>query len=165
MTRRARIVFLALGGLQLALPLGTVGWTEVQIARGTEVRLQTIPVDPRDLFRGDYVVLRYEISSVGPSTIFKRGDTVYVPLRKVGPRWMDDYAHKEKPEARPFIRGRATQGSTEDYNRFEVEYGIETYFIEAGTGRKYEDAEFLYVDVSIDRNGKARIKGVKIPGQ
>ena len=40
-----------------------------QILRdGTEVKLQTRPVDPRDLLRGDYVVLGYDISqlSSGP---------------------------------------------------------------------------------------------------
>ena len=31
---------------------------------GTKVVLQTIPVDPRDLLRGEYVALRYEISEV-----------------------------------------------------------------------------------------------------
>jgi uncharacterized membrane-anchored protein len=37
----------------------------VQILRdGTEVTLQTRPVDPRDLLRGDYVVLRYDISQL-----------------------------------------------------------------------------------------------------
>ena len=167
MSRRERIAFLALVGLQLALPLGTVGWTEVQLARGTEVRLQTVPVDPRDLFRGDYVILRYEISQVDVYDNIRAGDTVYVPLRKVGVRWKArGGAQREKPEEPPFIRGRATSSmSSETLEPIEVEYGIETYFIEAGTGRRYESAEFLYVDVSIDRNGKARIKRVKIPGR
>src|SRR4051794_36188355 len=37
----------------------------MQILReGAEVTLQTEPVDPRDLLRGDYVVLRYDISQL-----------------------------------------------------------------------------------------------------
>ena len=31
---------------------------------GQEVRLEVVPVDPRDLFRGDYVVLGYRIGTV-----------------------------------------------------------------------------------------------------
>ncbi|MBA2400538.1 MAG: GDYXXLXY domain-containing protein, partial [Bradyrhizobium sp.] len=31
---------------------------------GKEVRLEVVPVDPRDLFRGDYVVLGYRIGTV-----------------------------------------------------------------------------------------------------
>ena len=34
------------------------------LREGTEVTLQTRPVDPRDFLRGDYVVLSYEISSL-----------------------------------------------------------------------------------------------------
>ena len=32
------------------------------LSSGQEVVLQTVPVDPRDLLRGDYVILRYDIS-------------------------------------------------------------------------------------------------------
>lgn len=42
----------------------------MQILReGTEVILQTQPVDPRDLLRGDYVVLRYDISQLPAGTL------------------------------------------------------------------------------------------------
>jgi uncharacterized membrane-anchored protein len=34
------------------------------LREGTEITLQTRPVDPRDFLRGDYVQLRYDISSV-----------------------------------------------------------------------------------------------------
>ena len=45
---------------------------------GTEVRLRTVPVDPRDLFRGDYVVFSYEIGTVdvGDAAGLRRGETV-----------------------------------------------------------------------------------------
>src|SRR5690606_1773289 len=36
---------------------------------GAEVTLQTEPFDPRDLMRGDYVVLGYEISSLSRKSI------------------------------------------------------------------------------------------------
>ena len=42
----------------------------MQILReGREVTLQTQPVDPRDLLRGDYVVLRYDISQLPAGTL------------------------------------------------------------------------------------------------
>ena len=50
--------------IQVAL-LAVMVIDRVQILRdGAEVTLQTRPVDPRDLLRGDYVVLRYDISEV-----------------------------------------------------------------------------------------------------
>ena len=34
------------------------------LRQGSEVTLQTRPVDPRDFLRGDYVVLNYEITNL-----------------------------------------------------------------------------------------------------
>ena len=52
---------------------------------GQEVRLEIAPVDPRDLFRGDYVVLAYRIGTVDmPKDVtnaFTRGQQVFVTLR------------------------------------------------------------------------------------
>ena len=36
---------------------------------GTEVLLKTAPVDPRDLLRGDYVILTYDISTISTTSI------------------------------------------------------------------------------------------------
>ena len=55
------------------------------LRNGQEVRLEIVPVDPRDLFRGDYVILDYQISSVDlpkdATSEFKRGQKVFVTLR------------------------------------------------------------------------------------
>lgn len=40
--------------LQVLAVLVFAGVREVTLRTGTEVVLQTVPVDPRDLFRGDY---------------------------------------------------------------------------------------------------------------
>ncbi len=54
---------LALALLQTAA-LGWLLWDRVSILTApTEIRMTPQPVDPRDLFRGDYVVLRYAIST------------------------------------------------------------------------------------------------------
>ena len=56
---------------------------------GREIVLQVQPVDPRDLFRGDYVILGYGISPVSlsdqangaPLDQIKRGEPVYVTFQ------------------------------------------------------------------------------------
>ena len=50
--------------LQVLSLIGFVIYQESLKHSGTKVVLQTIPVDPRDLLRGEYVALRYEISDV-----------------------------------------------------------------------------------------------------
>lgn len=58
------------------------------LRNGKEVLLKTVPVDPRDLLRGDYVILSYDISWLPPA-LFKDGlptapaeATVFVRLAK-----------------------------------------------------------------------------------
>ena len=41
-----------------------IAYKEYTLQTGKEVLLKTVPVDPRDLFRGDYVTLRYEIGTL-----------------------------------------------------------------------------------------------------
>ena len=53
-------------------------------ATGTEILLKTAPVDPRDLFRGDYVTLSYEINTIGPYALkgkeFSEDETIFTIL-------------------------------------------------------------------------------------
>ena len=54
-------------GLQVAWILGTVARQEYGLARGATALLETRPVDPRDLLRGDYVILGELHNLVPPS--------------------------------------------------------------------------------------------------
>lgn len=88
--------FAALLALQI-LPSATLAWQQTErLHEGRLVRLAVEPRDPRDLLRGEYSVLAYEIrrpEAVTPGTPLpgcdlvanetcplKRGRTVYVPL-------------------------------------------------------------------------------------
>src|SRR3954447_16529261 len=70
------------------LILATVVQRAAILRSGQEVRLEVVPVDPRDLFRGDYVVLGYRIGTVNTpadvTTSFTRGQQVFVTLRPDG---------------------------------------------------------------------------------
>src|ERR1043166_9835708 len=71
--------------LLCGLILATVVQRAAILRSGQEVRLELTPVDPRDLFRGDYVVLGYRIGTINippnVSTAFTRGQQVFVTLR------------------------------------------------------------------------------------
>ena len=59
--------------------------SDVILRDGAEVKLQTRPLDPRDLLRGDYVVLGYDISQVAAGALknqpaSSRNPTVFVKL-------------------------------------------------------------------------------------
>lgn len=154
MTRRRRNAFVLVVALQLLLPLALIGWNEVALARGTEVTLRTVPVDPIDLVRGRYVTLRYPISNLRAPDGVQPGDRVYVPLRREGDLWTGEFVTTERPDGL-FIRGRYSGGS--------LVYGIETYYADEATARRLEGAGGdLRVRVSIGSDGHARIKGVEV---
>ena len=67
--KRAWIAAIILALLQTAIIGYTIESHASILQSGTEVVLKTAPIDPRDLLRGDYVILNYEISSVPASTI------------------------------------------------------------------------------------------------
>ena len=60
------------------------------IKSGREIALQVIPIDPRDIFRGEYVILGYDISQIpaskGGSENFaedlQRRTLIYVTLKQ-----------------------------------------------------------------------------------
>ncbi|KXG43733.1 hypothetical protein U473_06680 [Tepidibacillus decaturensis] len=88
---------------------------------GEEITLETKPVDPRDLFRGDYVSLRFTINDV-PLELFpnelKSQESFYRFKDK------DFYAVLKK------------EG---DYYIVYVDYQIDRYFIPENTGKELED--------------------------
>lgn len=156
MSRARRLVFVALVVAQALVPLGLIGWNELALARGTEVRLRTVPVDPVDLFRGRYVTLSYEISNL-PVEGAARGDTVYVELARRGDVWTGDRASLVRPDGDgPFIRGVVTAGG--------IEYGIETYYADEDEAQRLEReaAGRLHVDVVLDADGRGRVAGVEV---
>jgi uncharacterized membrane-anchored protein len=150
--------------LQVMVVLVFVGAKEYTLRGGEEIVLTTVPVDPRDLFRGDYVVLRYDISTVAGR--FAVGDTVYLRLIESDSAWRPQYASKESPGPdETFIRGRVVRqvesrlGVPQIVPQVEVEYGIESYFVPEGTGRAIEQQRGkLRVRVVVDRSGNAVIK-------
>jgi len=72
---------LAVIALQTAV-LGQMIYERAQILmNGAIVTLKTVPIDPRDLFRGYYVVLSYDINWLDVTKL--EGDNRFVPREEV----------------------------------------------------------------------------------
>src|SRR5262245_44728057 len=89
--RVPRSVLFAAAGLIQAGLIGLMVADRIMVLRtGTDVKLETRPLDPRDLLRGDYVTLGYDISSLHGGALkelarrgtsdFVRGTPVFVKL-------------------------------------------------------------------------------------
>ncbi|MEO8321016.1 MAG: GDYXXLXY domain-containing protein [Bradyrhizobium sp.] len=176
-------LFAAAALVQVAL-LAAMIIDRAQILRdGTEVTLQTGVVDPRDLLRGDYVILGYDISRLpaGPlqnQPTSSRNPIVFV---KLAPNREGLYeaisVHTEavavtSPEV--LIRGRVAYGAScgSSWNAFcdklQVRYNLESYFVPEGEGKKLEQARNqrkLTVVAAVLPSGRAAIKRLLIDGQ
>jgi uncharacterized membrane-anchored protein len=157
------------------------------LRNGQEARLEIVPVDPRDLFRGDYVVLNYRIGTVdvpaGATTSFVRGQQVFVTLRP-------DANNKSRAIAilaeRPavsgpdiVISGFVTSTSMCPLNEsgardcklgtraVGVRYGLESYFVPEGEGKKIELTEKARLEIvaAVAPSGQSAIKRLLIDGK
>ena len=162
-------IFVGIGIFWLVLILGFIAVKEFTLQTGQEVLLKIQPVDPRDLFRGDYVVLNYDISRLdlsslaADSTEFKENDRVYITLNIVDGYGAAKGVFKNKPAEGLFLKGTVRKDSS---NILSVEYGIESYFVPEGEGRKIEGARGnLVVKAAIDKNGNVGIKNLILEGR
>ena len=61
--RRSAVLFLVIAVAQLAVPAWMIVAHERVLREGEVFKFRTAPIDPRDPFRGEYVVLSFEASS------------------------------------------------------------------------------------------------------
>lgn len=154
----------------------------MQILReGREVTLQTQPVDPRDLLRGDYVVLRYDISqlpagALAGKTAETRNPNVFVKLAPNANGLYEAVSVAAEPVTvtapEILIRGRVSYscGSTSRTfcDKLQIKYGLESYFVPEGEGRKLEQArnqQKLRVVAAVLPSGRAAIKRLLLDGE
>lgn len=240
---RTRFVLLIL--FQVALLVGIIGYRTYWLASSERIILKTTPVDPRDIFRGDYVRLAYDITTLNLDQLrvteqFHRMDRVYVGLgQDPDGAWRATGVGRSAPAGRKFIQGRALyepmtvsrwevtlrddsgqlhelrptwfghkvgdrlffcldrRGRVMHFNtvdskndcwnkewqklvgtvaavkeekvrQLQVEYGIESYFVEEGKGRAIEtarNARDLRVEVALRRDGKGLIAALLMDGK
>lgn len=182
MSRRLQqwTAIIIVAGLQ-TLVLGYMVWDRASlIATGHEVTLDVAPVDPRSLFRGDYVILNYRSISQLDATLLaeapQKDQSLYVTLRPVpSGAWVPVAAAYTRPSSLPsgdvVIQGRIDdvwQQTLRQPARLRVRYGIESYFVPEGTGQDLEDkvrGGTMKVIVAVGASGDSAIKGLEIDGK
>ena len=159
--------------LQTAWILRTTFVQERTLAGGAVVLLETRPVDPRDLLRGDYVILNYKISDVALSLFspphtnaLPPGQPVYVALEPRG-QFHEAVLASTNPIT-PAEGQVVLKGQTQSWRRgpavstTHVQYGLERYYVREGTGNPRGK---ITVQAAVPASGQARIKEVFVDGK
>lgn len=164
-----------------SLVLGYMVWERAHLLRtGREVTLDVVPVDPRSLFRGDYVRLGYDFSRVTAANseakpgavVAPAGTPVYVTLRRdADGKWKAAAVSEtalprgDAPDEIVLKGRRETPGWT---GPNAIRYGIERFYVPEGEGLQLEkDArdKRLSVIVAVDKAGNAAIKQLLVDGK
>lgn len=177
--------------IQSLLLAAMIAARQAILSSDTSVILETKPIDPRSLFRGDYVRLNYVINELNVSKLagdkqFQVNDTVYVLLQASGDFWVAKGVYRQAAETKTssagtkplaLIRGvvkRVTkkamvegQSTESEVDSMRVSYGIENYFVPEGEGLKLErpqEGDEVTLEIAIHDNGKAAIKALLVNG-
>ncbi|MCY2941865.1 MAG: GDYXXLXY domain-containing protein [Planctomycetota bacterium] len=160
---------------QLVILSGLSGKGLVPRITSDRVRFEVIPVDPRDMMRGEYIILGYEFSrlpedvallderikSYKTDTNFKQKSIdVYVTLKF---NLKEDVYKGIFFGSTPPTKGRYLRGKLNPNNR--IEFGIEAFYLQEGKGRIYEQAiieKKLVAEVYLSPDGSAQMKQVHI---
>jgi len=146
---------------------------------GERILLHVRPVDPRDFFRGDYVILAYDFSRVPPGGIhgapvepsWRRGfssdawledRTVYVSLEPEadGVHYRAGEISVERPKSGRYLKGRYANS----WGGNQLQFGIEAFYVQEGTGKVLEqlrNANQLSAEIAIAPWGQATLCSLK----
>ncbi len=174
---------LILAALALALlQVGFLGWMiagrAALLRDGREILLKVEPVDPRDLLRGDYVYLSYEISRI-PTTLIadlpadgtaETAGRITVRLKQDGDGyWRAASAWLAAPPSAAGpgevdIVGRIAPGRSFGGDAaVSPAYGIERFYLPEGEGRAIERdmrARPFGIRAAVSKDGTAQIKAL-----
>lgn len=166
---------IAVAVLQIAFLASLIAGRATILRHGEVVTLEVRPVDPRDLLRGDYVILSYNISSL-PVDLFEerpqgeQGERAAVQVRlragedgiwqAVAARYGGaPLAPKEQGDVD--IAGTASASWTDQMSHVVVSYGIERFYVPEGEGRAIETdlrERPFRMQIAVAPDGAAQIK-------
>ena len=159
--------------LQIVLVLSIFVRKEISIKTGRKIIVKIIPIDPRSLFRGDYINLNYEFSRIDLNKVvhsqdyFNKGSEVFLRLTEEDDNWQPTCISKKPIKNldpnEVVIRGTVKYYRYKDF--LDVVYGIESYFVPQGKARNIENQVFkerVKVELSIDKQGYASVLRVFI---
>lgn len=151
--------FLICAGIPLLILLWMTVIPLMTLMYGQEIMITTRPVDPRDVFRGDYVILNYDINELPIDrvpAVFKteeewgklRRTPLYVLLKKEGSYYVADSASFERPAEGIYLKGFFQYPVWNQTGEFmspmnitgiQVTYNLDQFFVPENTGLTLEE--------------------------
>ena len=126
------------------------------LAHGKNVTLQCHQYDPRDMLKGDYVAINYDLGEKYSLKDFKVGDRAYLTLKKHSPWWEAVTATKTVPKNLKTDEA-VMQVVVNCKSPPSVSAAIERYYVQEGTARNV-NSQGLTAEVALSDDGLPVIK-------
>lgn len=143
---------------QAVFLLTWAGWHEHVRSTAPVILLKTRPVDPRDLLRGDYMILGYEIADVKVPAGINDTDDCWVVLEPREGYYAAVRASTEEPE---LSAGQLAVRATKSWRG--LIFGIENFYVPEGKGTpRFTKIE---VEAAVSATNRLYIKRVLLDGK
>lgn len=109
---------------------------------GKEIKLEASGIDPRDVFLGNYISLRYDFNVIKSDDKYKENEILYLRLKEENGIYKKDEIQRKKPKNGVFIKGRVKSSrkiKSEKVYRTFIEFGIEKYFSTKENAEKLQE--------------------------
>jgi uncharacterized membrane-anchored protein len=174
----SRQVLVAAVFFQLLVLAAMIALHAAPLVFGERILLRVRPVDPRDMFRGDFVVLSYDFSRlqagmaglpVRPSWQRPAADdawledrTVYVSLEPDadGKHYVGAGVSFERPTKGRYLKGKVARS----WDGNDLHFGIEAFYVEEGHGKSLEqlrNASQLSAEIALTSWGQGTLCSLK----
>lgn len=146
-------IFVVLNLLLLMIVFGYSVIKEEKNLKKATFYIKTVPVDPRSLIQGDYMVLNYDIAASARMEIgnIRKG---YIRI-KINDLKIAEFIRIDEEYLPPLNNEISIQFQKNGSN---IDIGVNSYLFQEGTGNKFQKAQ--YAEVIELKNGKLRLKNL-----
>jgi len=166
--KNTRLWFSLVVVLQVGFLLAWAGYHETVRRTAPVVVLKVVPVDPRDVVRGQYFRLGYEIGRIDQpnASDWAAGSEVWVGLDPQDDGfWTANGVYADQETAARLHQQVVSGRVVDSWNpqQLRVEYGIEDYYVPEGTPTP--DFRALSVEATVSGTGNLNLKRVLLDGK
>ena len=146
-------IFVVLNLLLLMIVFGYSVIKEEKNLKKATFYIKTVPVDPRSLIQGDYMVLNYDIAESARMEIgnIRKG---YIRI-KINDLKIAEFIRIDEEYLPPSNNEISIQFQKNGSN---IDIGVNSYLFQEGTGNKFQKAQ--YAEVIELKNGRLRLKNL-----
>lgn len=162
--KRAALLGLIVSAQVAALFAFAVPYAQT-LAFGKTVTLQCHSYDPRDMFKGDYVAMTFDVGNKVSVKEFKPGETAYFTLRKDGDFWRATRVGTTLPKK--LAANEAVMKAVVNNGEISppaITTGIEKFYVQEGAGNSV-NFDKLSAEVSLADDGMPVLKRLVSEGK